>query len=161
MTGVFGSPCEGAEKRETVSAVVQRKSDGKFLLLKWNEFNWIAPSVGGLDKGESAENAAVREVLEETGYKTKPLRKLGEVVESHFFAANKNVWRHRIDQPVLLELISEEPVAVSETEKKLHTVVWMNSKEALEKMTHIENSIGLCRYLKIEEPDADLIQKKN
>lgn len=152
MSGIFGAPHEGAERRETVSAVIQRKSDNKFLLLKWKRFGWIAPSVGGIEKGETPLEAAEREVLEETGYRAKAVRKLGSVVESHFFAENKNVWRHRIDQPVLLELLSEEPVVVATEEKDMHEAVWMSYKEALEKMTHKENTTGICRHLGLKEP---------
>lgn len=83
---VFGEPHEGAEKRKTISAVIQRKSDGKFLLLKWNEFGWIAPCVGGIDGDESPEVAAEREVLGETGYKVKAVKKLGGLIEPHFFS---------------------------------------------------------------------------
>jgi 8-oxo-dGTP pyrophosphatase MutT (NUDIX family) len=147
---VFGEPHEGAEKRKTISAVVQRKSDGKFLLLKWKEFGWISPCVGGIDGDESPETAAEREVLEETGYKAKAVKRLGGLIESHFFAANKNVWRHRIDQPMLLELMAEENIPVSDDEKKKHEVIWLSGNEALEKMTHKDNNIGLCRYLGIE-----------
>jgi len=154
MTGIFGSPHFGAELRKTISAVIQRKSDKKFLLVKWNNFDWISPSVGGIEKGETPEEAAQREVFEETGYKAKAVRKLGEVVESHFFAENKQVFRHRIDQPVLLELLSEEPAVVSQEESKLHAVIWLSAKEALARITHLENKCGICRYLGIEEPNA-------
>ena len=155
MVGVFGKPHKGAEKRETISAVIQRKSDNKFLLVRWKKFGWIAPVVGGIDLGETPEEAAQREVLEETGYKAKAIKKLGSIVESHFFAENKNVWRHRIDQPLLLELVSEEPIDISPEEKEKHEVVWMTYKEAIEKITHKYNAIGICRYLGLKEPNAE------
>ncbi len=148
---VFGEPHEGAEKRFTSSAVIQRKSDGKFLLVFWKKFNWIAPCIGGIDEGESPEMAAEREVLEETGYKVKAVKKLGKVIESHFFAENKGVWRHRIDQPLLLELISEEPGEVSSEEKERQSAIWLIADEALEKITHKDNNIGIRRHLGLKE----------
>ena len=66
-----GVPRENAEFRKTISAVVQRKSDGKFLLVKWNKFGWVAPVIGGIEEGEDIGKAAEREIFEETGYKTK------------------------------------------------------------------------------------------
>lgn len=144
---VFGEPHEGAEKRFTVSAVIQRKSDEKFLLVFWKKFNWIAPCIGGIDASESAERAAEREILEETGYKVKAVKKLGNIIESHFFAENKNVWRHRIDQPVLLELVSEEPCEVSDKEKERQEAIWLTADEAIEKITHKDNAIGIKRFL--------------
>lgn len=63
---VIGTPHPDEEKRHTISAVVQRKSDGKFLLAKWKKHDWISPVIGGIDEGETPEAAAEREVLEET-----------------------------------------------------------------------------------------------
>jgi len=151
---IFGTPNENAEYRKTISAVVHRKKDNKFLFLKWKKFNWISPSVGGIDRGEDALKAAEREVFEETGYKVKGIKKLGGEVEEHFFADNKKVYRHRVDQPVLCELIDEnkKPVGIDAEEKGKHEPVWLTSEEALEKTTHKYNSIGLLRYL--EKNDA-------
>jgi leucyl-tRNA synthetase len=151
---VFGEKHENAEFRKTTSVVVHRKKDDKFLMLKWKQFGWIAPVIGGLD-GEKLEKAAEREVLEETGYSVKFVKKLGGEIESHFFADNKNVWRHRVDQPVLVELLNETPGKVSEEEKKKHDVVWMTADEALNKITHEYNKLGILRYLKREGAYVD------
>jgi leucyl-tRNA synthetase len=42
-------PHPGAEIRYTISAVIQRKSDGKFLFEKWKQFGWISPVIGGIE----------------------------------------------------------------------------------------------------------------
>jgi leucyl-tRNA synthetase len=146
---VAGESRQDEEFRETVSAVVQRKSDGKFLLLKWKDFSWVSPVIGGLKEGETPEEAAVREVLEETGYKTRALKKLGGQTEEHFYAENKKVWRYRLDNAILLELINEEvkPQLVSEEEKNRHEVVWLTAEEALKQITHEYNKFGLLRFL--------------
>jgi len=70
---IFGEPHEGAVKRETVSPLIQRKSDGKFLFLKMKgELNGVITTIiGGIEEGESIESAAVRETLEETGISIK------------------------------------------------------------------------------------------
>jgi hypothetical protein len=39
-------PNTEAERRHTISAIIQRKSDSKFLFLKWKKFGWISPVVG-------------------------------------------------------------------------------------------------------------------
>ena len=77
MSSIFGCPHEGAERRETISAIIQRKSDKKFLLVKWKNFDWIAPSVGGIEKGETPQQAAEREVLEETHLECGDFRYIG------------------------------------------------------------------------------------
>ena len=142
-----GEPRKNAEFRKTISAVVQRKSDKKFLIVTWKKFGWIAPIIGGIEKGEDIGKSAEREVLEETGYHTAFVKKLGGEIESYFFAENKNVWRHRLDQPVLLELVDEKPSAVSSDEGERHEVVWMSGDELLKQITHSYNAIGFLRYL--------------
>jgi len=144
---VFGKPRKDSEYRKTVSVIVHRKKDNKFLFVKWKKFDWVAPVVGGIDGKEFPEKTAEREVLEETGYKVKAIKKLGVEVDSHFFADNKDVWRHRVDQPVLCELLNDKPKKISEKEKSRHDAIWLTSEEAFEKITHKDNLIGLSRYL--------------
>ena len=143
-----GDPHENEEFRKTISVVVHRKSDDKYLLVQWNKFDWIAPSVGGVDEGEDVFKAAEREVMEETGYRVKAVDTLGGVIESHFFADNKKVWRFRMDQPVLCELLDEIPVDVEQEESSRHQAIWMSASDALQKITHPYNKIGLERYIK-------------
>jgi len=144
---IYGDPHKDAVHRNTISVVVHRKSDDKFLALKWKKFDWISPVIGGIEEGESVEEAAIREVLEETGYKTKFVRKLGEVVESHFYAEHKKIWRSRLNQPVLLELVEDKPCEVDCEEKDRHDAIWLSADEIFEKVTHKENCDGLLVYL--------------
>jgi len=148
---VFGKPHKDAEYRKTVTAIVQRKNDNKILMLKWKKFDWIAPPIGGIEDGESIEKTAEREVLEETGYKAKVIRLLGGTAEAHFFADNKNKYRHRTDQAVLLELENEEQEEIAAEELEKHEPVWLSLKEALEKTTHDENKPALEMILKGNE----------
>jgi len=145
---VEGESHKDEESRDTITAIVQRKEDNKYLIVKWKEFGWIAPPIGGIDNGEIPEETAVREVLEETGYKVKPIRKLGGKIEMHFYAENKNVWRKRFDQPVLCELISDKQDVVSNEEKSRHDILWLSQKELFEKVTHHYNLIGYERFIK-------------
>lgn len=147
---VFGEPHEGSEFRRTITAIVQRQNDGKFLAVKWKQFGWLSLPIGGVDDGETEEIAAVREVLEETGYRVKPVKKLGGEVVMHFFAENKNVWRHRLDQPILLELVDGEPIERDIDEQERQNPVWMDGKELLEKITHEYNAIGVKRLLGLD-----------
>ncbi len=145
---VFGEPHDDEESRRTISAIVYNEKDEKFLLIKWKKFNWIAPVIGGIDGDETPEQAAEREVFEETGYRVRALERLGGEVESHFFADNKNVWRERFDQPVLLELIDENKEELDEAEDVKHEVIWLDRNEAIKQMTHSYNTIGIERFLR-------------
>jgi len=152
---VFGEKHDKEEFRKTISAVIHRKKDNKFLIMKWKDTKWVAPIVGGIENNEDLGKAAEREVLEESGYKTKFIKKLGGQIESHFYAEHKKVWRHRIDQPVLMELLDEKPKKVNEDEKNKHEVVWLDEDTALREMTHSYNNLGLLRYLRKERAYID------
>ena len=127
--------------------MVQRKSDGKFLFVRWKKLGWIAPIVGGIDEGESPLETAEREVLEETGYKTKAIKTIGRVSEANFFAENKNVWRQKITRDVLLELVDETPLAVAEEEQDIQEPLWLTYEEALAQVTHKDNLAGIKAFV--------------
>lgn len=143
-----GDVHEDVEFRKSVSALVHRKSDDKYLMINWPTYGWISPISGGIESGEEFEEALPREVFEETGYKVRCIEPIGGLIESYFYADNKKVWRHRHDQHILCELVSEMPEKVDEKEKKLHVPIWLTAKEALEKISHSYNKIGLERYLR-------------
>jgi 8-oxo-dGTP pyrophosphatase MutT (NUDIX family) len=133
-----------------INAVIQRKSDGKFLFTKWKKFGWISPVVGGIDEGELPLETAEREVLEETGYTTKAIKTIGRVSEGNFFAENKNVWRQKITHDVVLELIDETPRSVTEEEPTIQEPIWLTYEEALEQVTHKDNLAGIKAFVEGE-----------
>jgi leucyl-tRNA synthetase len=128
---VFGAQDKkpDAVHRETVNAVV-RNEKGKLLFLKWKEYKWVTNIIGGIEKGETAEEAAAREVLEEAGYSAKALFVSPIAIESHFYAEHKKEWRSRIDHPVLMELDRDQKGPVSEEERSQHDTFWMSFEEA-------------------------------
>ncbi|MBU0648237.1 class I tRNA ligase family protein, partial [Patescibacteria group bacterium] len=148
---VDGEPRPDAEHKNTITAIVQRKSDNKILLVQWKKQNWLSPPIGGIENGETPEAAAERELLEETGYRAKAVKKLGGQIESHFYADHKKLWRSRLDQPIMLELVDEKPVERSAKKKDLLKPVWMDPHEAINKITHHYNTTGIKRMLGIEK----------
>lgn len=148
-------PHTEAERRHTISAVVHRSTDNKFLFLKWKKFEWVSPVVGWIEWNEDIFVAAEREVLEETWYTVKAIKKIWRLSESNFFADNKNVRRQRIDQPILLELVDEKPIAVAADELEKHEVVWLTYEEAVEQTTHKDNLLGLSAFVKWEAAFCD------
>lgn len=63
--------------RKTSACAVVQDSEGKLLLHRRSDNgNWGLPG-GGIELNETAEQAVVREVLEETGYEVEALRLVG------------------------------------------------------------------------------------
>jgi 8-oxo-dGTP pyrophosphatase MutT (NUDIX family) len=68
------------------SAVVMRRGDDVLLLWRHrfitDTWGWEVPA-GGIDEGETAEEAAIRESIEESGWRPGPLRELGKYYPSN------------------------------------------------------------------------------
>lgn len=133
---------DSAVHRETVSAVVRDKK-GRVMLLHWPQYKWTTVVIGGIDKGETPEKAAEREVLEETGYKAKAVYTSPIHIHSHFFADHKNEWRSRRDRAVLLELIDDTPLPIAAEEADKHSAIWMSPEEALQEGMYGNNKLAL------------------
>jgi len=116
-------------KRNTVSCIVKHWSEDKYLCLQWMHDDWKGFSIGGIEEGENLEQAARRELHEETGYKNaKFVRTLGSEINYKFFASHKNENRWNVGHGVYLELLNGEQDEVAEHEKKLHGVVWIDKE---------------------------------
>ncbi|MEK7095588.1 MAG: NUDIX domain-containing protein, partial [Patescibacteria group bacterium] len=113
--------------RKTAHALVLDKKNNRFLCLDWEKFGWHSGIIGGVDEGETYEEAATREIKEETGYKNiKFVKELGGEQHNHFFAAHKDENRYAIGQGLLFELIDEEKDHVEEEHTRNHKAVWID-----------------------------------
>lgn len=66
------------EEKQAVCGIVFNENRTEVLLIKRRDIPvWVLPG-GGLEKGESPEEGALREVLEETGFRTQIVRKVAE-----------------------------------------------------------------------------------
>ncbi len=80
------------DRAESVNGIVFSKDRKEVLLIKRRDVPvWVLPG-GGIDQGESPEEAAIREMEEETGCKMKIVRKVAEYTPlcrlarfTHFF----------------------------------------------------------------------------
>ena len=92
------------------AAVVMRRGDDVLLLRRHrfitDTWGWEVPA-GGIDEGETAEEAAIREAVEESGWRPSGLRELGRYFPSnglcdqafHVFVAEGGGARRRPDDP--------------------------------------------------------------
>lgn len=116
--------------RNAILAIIKDPENGKFLCLKWKKIDWSGFVIGGIEEGEDLISAAKREIQEETGYKNlKFIRTIGDPVDSQFYHVlkNENRWAHF--QGVYFELENNEHEEISDKEKEIHDVLWVDQKD--------------------------------
>lgn len=116
-------------ERDAITALVRNPKNGKYLGLRWKEIDWETFITGGIEEGQTAEEAARAEVREESGYKN--LRLVRELPRYHskFYHGPKGVNRFAHFHSFLFELVDNERVPLSKDEIKKHTCVWLNRTE--------------------------------
>jgi 8-oxo-dGTP pyrophosphatase MutT (NUDIX family) len=118
----------------SAGAVAYRKSNDmiEFALIRTREDRWQLPK-GIVDKGETSEETAIREVREETGIDTRLLEKL-DTIEYWYFAnvKGKRIRYHKLVHFYLAEYISGE---VSDHDHEVIDAEWVSAEKALRKLS--------------------------
>jgi leucyl-tRNA synthetase len=143
---VFGEPLPNPVPRTAVGALIYNPATNKYLVQYSHEFKKHSFIFGGVEEGETYEEAAVRETLEETGYETKFLRYISEETEAHFYHPGKQVNRALTSRRALLELVSDTQQTVAAEELQKQEPVWLTETELFEKFT-IEEDLYCLRQL--------------
>lgn len=118
-----------ASEVSAVTMLVVNKTFDKMLLI--NEFRYpiedyvIASPAGLIDKGETPEEAAVRELLEETGYNKVLYTKVLPATFSSVGMTDERV------HPVLLVIDEDSQLEQNLGETEKINSYWVNKKEAL------------------------------
>ena len=133
-------------ERDAITAVVRNPSTGQYLGLKWKQVDWDTFITGGIEEGQTAEEAARTEVYEESGYKN--LKLIGELPRFHskFYHGPKKENRFAHFQCFLFELEDEEQDPLSDEEKQRHDFVWLTEDE-LEKFRLPQGHRYLMDYI--------------
>lgn len=121
---------EPITERKAVIAIVKHWSEDKYLCLDYKPRELKYFVCGGIEKGEDAIATGVREIAEETGYtKARFIRTLGSTIHSHFFHPEKNRNMNTHFQAILYQLEDGTHEEVSEREKALHDVLWIDANK--------------------------------
>lgn len=116
-------------------------SNGKFLTLNVTNYGEIVFPKGTIELDETPEQAAVREILEETGYHVRIKAPLGEV--SYEFNEDDGKRYRKTVYHFLLELIDENEESNPnredhENEEGIENL-WLTMEDALAKLTYEES----------------------
>lgn len=140
--------------RHSIIAIIKNPKTGKYLCEDARGGLCRSFVLGGMEEEETIEEAAIREINEETGYKNIKISNVSKIsVINHFYAGYKgNFNRFARLEIVFGELIDEEHIEISEEEKKKHTVKWL-TKEELREFINVEHNLFALEILeKGEQP---------
>lgn len=119
---------KATSKKDVVTAIVRDQKENKYLVLQWDKlFGFVG---GGVEQGESFEEAIKREVLEETGYTDFQIT---EVIlpnlYGHGFKPRKDVNCFDLDRAFLVDILDTSKQTNHEGETDEHTIHWLTEKE--------------------------------
>jgi leucyl-tRNA synthetase len=117
-------------ERDTVIAIVKHWSENKYLCVRWTTLDWKGFISGGIEEGENATTAGIREIQEESGYKNIAFdRIIAGRSHAKFFhlLSERNRFTHLT--AVAYNLIDGETIEVSEKEKELHDFQWLDENQ--------------------------------
>jgi leucyl-tRNA synthetase len=146
-------------ERNNVAIAVKHWSEDKYLCLKWNVpgKNWKSLVMGGIEDGETPEQAAIRELAEETGYIDVTVEKVDPInYISKYCAEHKKKNRKTNTSQVFIKLNSGKQHG-EKLDDQHHDAIWLDKNEMLDfinlsnhKYT-AETALGLDHKVKFSE----------
>jgi len=123
-----------AERETSAGGVVYRLADGVplFLLIRDSYANWGFPK-GHLESGERAEDAAVREVREETGVADLSLRGTIETIDWYFRFRGRLI--HKVCHFFLMQ--TDDAATAPQRAEGITACHWLSFKEAESSISYV------------------------
>lgn len=129
------------EFRHSVIAVIKHNTEDKYLCVDCKNRECRSFVLGGVEEGETPEEAAIREVREETGYTDVVIEKKSDIsIYNHFYAGYKGVNRYAVLDILFGKITSENRETLCEEENAKHIVKWI-PKEELATFLNIKNNL--------------------
>lgn len=123
------------DHRDAIIAIVKHWKEDKYLGLKWKKVAWGTFITGGIEEGQTAEEAAKMEIREETGFLHPELKAELGMVHGKFYHVPKKLNRFAHAHALYFELKDGETESVSEAEQENHELVWLTADELVNFLT--------------------------
>ncbi len=132
-------PKKEIKERSNVACIIKHPTEDKYLISKWRKVTWNGFVTGGIEDGETAEDAARKEVLEETGFTAVKSVSLKDFT-SHglFYHPIKEENRFAHYRLAVVELSSLDRQEVDEAEQAICDFVWVDKEEVEALLTRFD-----------------------
>ena len=123
------------DHRDAIIAIVKHWADDTYITLKWRKVAWGTFVTGGIEKGQTPEEAARMEIREETGFLHPKLIVDFGVVHGKFYHVPKKVNRFAHARVLCFKLEDGAKENISEEEMENHEVLWKTKQELRDFLT--------------------------
>ncbi|HVY72430.1 MAG TPA: class I tRNA ligase family protein [Candidatus Paceibacterota bacterium] len=130
------TPQDGKElaKRIVVSAIVRNPKNDTYIVLKFPQKGICGFVGGGVEEGETPEQTAAREIVEETGYTDFTIKgSVFPIFYGHGYKPRKDINCFDYEFFFIAELNSDTKQELHDQDKDAHEIIWA-SKEEVEKL---------------------------
>ena len=142
-------------KRSNVNCIIKHWKDDKVLMLNWNNLNMKSFVVGGIKKGETPEQAAKRELQEETGYyNIKTIKLLGDKFITEFYSKPRGVNRKALVQGIFIKLANNKQVKQQLEAHEKFNLTWLTFDEVEKEVRSEDLKILWNEFLKLQKNDV-------
>jgi 8-oxo-dGTP pyrophosphatase MutT (NUDIX family) len=131
------------QERHSVVVIIKNPKTDEYLCVDAKTQDCKSFVMGGIETGETPEQAALREIQEETGYDDVEIDSVSDLTATnHFFAEYKNVNRYAYIKFVYGHLRTDRQSEVSQGEKTKQSALWILRAELLDFL-----NVEMCRWV--------------
>lgn len=103
---------------------------------------WYVLAGGGIERGESAAQAVVREVREETGLAVEVIREIGRA-NQYVYAKDEGLYFNKLGVFFLVSVVADH----ADAQEEGHILEWLAPQDAVERLHHASQSWILSELL--------------